>query len=127
MLASTPSPTVGRVFCCSPCTTFAKRTINLAFDLSFSLEYNSRGNNRLSPITERDSFKAFLSHGFQQAGCTTTLLSDSAIEIICLGSKGNPRQAHQIVIHALRLEAEKNQNHLPDDVVKEAVVALKLN
>ena len=83
--------------------------------------------NVLNPITERESFKAFLLHGFQQAGCTTTLLSDSAIEIIRLGSKGNPRHAHQIVIHALRLAADKNQNHLPDDVVKESVLALKLN
>jgi len=52
-------------------------------------------------------------------------LSDSAIEIIRLASKGNPRQANHVIVTALRLAADKNVNHIPDDIVKEAIEIYK--
>ena len=79
----------------------------------------------LQPIMDREQFKQFICHGFAQAGCSHTMLSDSAIELIHMSSKGNPRQIHSIVVVALRLATDRNINHLPDEIVKEAIEFLK--
>ena len=79
----------------------------------------------LHPIIERDAFKQFLLHGLTQAGCVNTLLSDPAIEMLRMASKGNPRQVHRLLVTAFRLATDKKQNHLPDDVIKEAIMLLK--
>ncbi len=71
------------------------------------------------------SFKQLLDHGFAQAGCTHQILSDSAIELIRMSSKGNTREAHQLILTALRLATDKKINHLPDDIIKEAIFVLK--
>ena len=52
----------------------------------------------LKPILEREAFKQFLSHGLTQAGCTHNLLSDSAVELLRISSKGNPRQVHRLLV-----------------------------
>lgn len=79
----------------------------------------------LKPITDSESFKKLLSHAFTQAGCVQTLLSDSAVETIRLASKGNPRQANHVIVTALRLAADQNFNHIPDNIVQEAIEVLK--
>lgn len=79
----------------------------------------------LKPILDREAFKQLLVHGFTEAGCTHQLLSESAIELIRMSSQGNPRLAHQIIVTALRLATDKKINHLPDDIVQEAIVLLK--
>jgi type II secretory pathway predicted ATPase ExeA len=79
----------------------------------------------LKPILDRDAFKQLLAHGFTQAGCTHQLLSDSGIELIRMASKGNPRQAHQLIVTALRLACDKKISHLPDDIINEAIGILK--
>jgi MSHA biogenesis protein MshM len=79
----------------------------------------------LTPIIDRDAFHQFLSHGLTQAGCNNTLLSDSAIEVLRMASKGNPRQLHRLLVAALRLATDKKQNHLPDDIIHEAIDLLK--
>lgn len=79
----------------------------------------------LTPIIDRDAFKSFLLHGLEQAGCTNTIFSDTAVEILRMASKGNPRQVHRLLVTALRLATDKKQNHLPDDVIKEAIEILK--
>ena len=58
-------------------------------------------------INDREAFKNLLNHGFTQAGCTHNLLSDSGIELLRMASKGNPRQAHQLIVTALRLACDK--------------------
>lgn len=79
----------------------------------------------LKPIIERDTFKQLLLHGFTQAGCAHNLLSDSGIELMRMASKGNPRQLHFIILTALRLATDKKINHLPDEIVEEAIAILK--
>lgn len=79
----------------------------------------------LKPILEREEFKRFIAHGFEEAGCKTQLLADSGIELILMASQGNPRQAHQIILASLRLAADKKMSHLPDEIVKEAIGLLK--
>jgi type II secretory pathway predicted ATPase ExeA len=77
------------------------------------------------PINDREAFKELVCHGFTQAGCTQTLLSDPGIEILRMASKGNPRQVHRLLVKALQLATEKKQNHLSDDIVKEAIEILQ--
>jgi type II secretory pathway predicted ATPase ExeA len=79
----------------------------------------------LKPILDREAFKQLLTHGFTQAGCTHNMLSDSGIELLRMASKGNPRQAHQLIVTALRLACDKKINHLPDDIINEAIMVLK--
>ena len=62
---------------------------------------------------------------FEEAGTTQQLLSDPGIELIRMASKGKPRIAGQIIQNALRLATEKKINHLPDDIVMEAIEILK--
>jgi len=103
-------------------TIFAKfmdRPANIALASRIQVRYE------LKPIADSESFKKLLTHAFTQAGCTQTLLSDSAIELIRLASKGNPRQAHHVIVTALRLAADKKISHLPDDIIKEAIGVLR--
>ncbi len=79
----------------------------------------------LKPILKREDFKAFLSHGLEQAGCAQQLLSDSGIELLRLSSKGNPRQVHRLLVTALRLAADKKLNHIPDETLGQAIALLK--
>lgn len=79
----------------------------------------------LKPVLDRDAFKALIQHGFTQAGATVQLLSDSAIELIRMASQGNPRRAHQIITASLRLAADRQMNHLPDDIIQDAINMFK--
>lgn len=79
----------------------------------------------LKPIMERDAFKALIQHGFTQAGATTQILSESAIELIRMASQGNPRRAHQIIVASMRLAADRQMNHLPDDIIHDAINMFK--
>lgn len=79
----------------------------------------------LKPIVEREAFRSLIIHGFKQADVNNTVLSDSGIELIRMASQGNPRKAHQVILAAMRLSAENNLNHLPDDVIQEAINLLK--
>ena len=98
---------------------FIDRQSNIALASRIQVRYE------LKPITDSESFKNLIIHAFTQAGCAHTLLSDSAIEIIRLASRGNPRQANCIVTTALHLATDKKVNHLPDDIIKEAIGILK--
>lgn len=80
---------------------------------------------KLQPINDREAFKLLVTHGFTQAGCNHSLMSDSGIELMRMASKGNPRQAHQIIVTSLRLACDKKINHLPDDIINEAIFILK--
>jgi MSHA biogenesis protein MshM len=54
-----------------------------------------------------------------------SILSDSGVELLRMASKGNPRQAHRLIVTALRLACDKKMNHLPDDIINEAISLLK--
>jgi type II secretory pathway predicted ATPase ExeA len=95
------------------------RPINTALSSRISARYE------LKPIIDRESFKKMITHAFTQAGCVTTLLTESGIELIRMASKGNPRQANRVIITSLNLATDKNISHLPDDIIKEAIDILK--
>lgn len=80
---------------------------------------------KLAPVFEKQRFADLLKYAFQEAGTTQQLLSDPGIELIRMASKGKPRVAGIIIQNALRLATEQKINHLPDDIVREAIEILK--
>lgn len=79
----------------------------------------------LEPVVEKERFESLIKQAFKEAGATQPLLSDPGIELIRMASKGKPRMAGQIIQNSLRLATEKKINHLPDDIVMEAIDVMK--
>jgi MSHA biogenesis protein MshM len=100
------------------------RTIDRANNAALASRIQARCT--FQPINDRDAFKQLLLHGLTQAGCVSTILSDSAIEILRMASKGNPRQLHRLLVAALQLATDQKLNHLPDEIVKDAIEILRL-
>lgn len=75
----------------------------------------------LNPVIERERFAQLIGHALNPAGCTHTLLSDSAMEQLREASRGVPRQAGRILRNAMRLAVPKGLNHFPDDLLQRAI------
>jgi type II secretory pathway predicted ATPase ExeA len=79
----------------------------------------------LQPIIERERFVLLIGHALKAAGCQHTLLADSGMELLRQASKGLPRQAGRILRTAMRLAVPKGLNHLPDDLLQQAILELQ--
>jgi len=79
----------------------------------------------LKPIVERERFAHLVAHGLKSAGCQHTLLTDSGMEILRQASKGLPRQANRILCTAMRLAVPRGLNHLPDELLQQAIAELQ--
>ena len=79
----------------------------------------------LKPVFERERFQLLIRHALTSAGCQHTLLADSGMEILRQASKGLPRQAGRILCTAMRLAVPKGLNHLPDELVQQAIAELQ--
>lgn len=99
------------------------RTIDRASNAALVSRVQARCS--LHPIDDRDEFRQFLLHGFTEAGCAHTLLSDTGIDLLRMASKGNLRQVHRLLVMSMQLATDKKMNHLADDVLKEAIEILK--
>ena len=73
----------------------------------------------------RERFAKLIAHAFKSAGATGTLLSDSGLEIVRQASKGLPRNAGTILCTAMRLAMPKGLNHLPDEILQQAIGELQ--
>jgi MSHA biogenesis protein MshM len=80
---------------------------------------------QLRPVIERERFAQLVHHGLQAAGCQHTLLADSGMEILRQASQGLPRQAGRILRAAMRLAVPKGLNHLPDELLQQAMEELR--
>lgn len=80
---------------------------------------------QLEPITERERFKALIDHALQSAGCSHTLLADSGMELLRQASLGLPRHAARILRTAMQMAVPKGLNHLPDDLLQQAIEELR--
>lgn len=80
---------------------------------------------KLEPVFEQERFSQLIEQGFKDAGATQQLISDPGIELLRMASKGKPRIASQLIQNALQLATEKKINHLPDDVINEAIEIFK--
>jgi type II secretory pathway predicted ATPase ExeA len=76
-------------------------------------------------VVERERFQLLVQHALKCAGCQHTLLADSGMELLRQASKGLPRQAGRILCTAMRLAVPKGLNHLPDDLVQQAIAELQ--
>lgn len=79
---------------------------------------------QIQPITDRAAFAQLIDHAFKGAGCQTTLLSESGMEIIRIASHGRPRNVHRILTSTMQLAMQKKLNHLPDELIQEAISLL---
>lgn len=80
---------------------------------------------QLKPILERERFAQLIQHALKTAGCPHTLLADSGLELLRQASKGLPRQAGRILHTAMRMAVPKGLNHLPDDLLQQAIEELR--
>jgi len=87
---------------------------------------NSRIQARvqLQPAIERERFAALIAFALKQAGCQHQLLSDSGMELLRQSSRGLPRHAGRILTTAMRMAVPKGLNHLPDDLLQQAIESL---
>jgi MSHA biogenesis protein MshM len=79
----------------------------------------------LKPVLERERFAQLIQHAFKAAGCAHTLLADSGLELLRQASQGLPRQAGRVLQCALQMAAGKKLNHLPDDLLQQAITELR--
>jgi type II secretory pathway predicted ATPase ExeA len=80
---------------------------------------------QLQPIIERERFGQLIDHALKQAGCSHTLLADSGLELLRQASRGLPRHAGRILKTAMQMAVPKGLNHLPDDLLQQAIEALR--
>jgi len=80
---------------------------------------------QLKPVVERERFAQLIAHALKSAGCQHTLFADSGLEILRQASKGLPRQAGRILCTAMRLAVPKGLNHLPDELLQQAISELQ--
>jgi len=76
----------------------------------------------LEPMTSRDLFANFLTHGLQAVGAQGSLFADSARELLFRASGGLPREVGNLVRKALRLADDRQQNFV-DESTLETVLA----
>jgi len=79
----------------------------------------------LTPVFERERFARLIEHGLKSAGNSSTLLTDSGMEILRQASKGLPRNAARILRTAMRLALPRGLNHLPDELLQLAIEELR--
>ncbi len=79
---------------------------------------------QLKPIIERERFGGLIEHAFQQVGAQHTLLSESGVELLRQASQGLPRQAGRILKTSMQLAVPRGLNHLPDDLIQQAIEEL---
>ena len=76
---------------------------------------------QIKPIMERERFAALVRHALKAAGAQHTLLADSGMELLRQASRGYPRKAGHILQTAMRLAVPKGLNHLPDELLQQAI------
>ena len=80
---------------------------------------------QLPPIDDPEQFTALVRHGLKQAGVQQQLMSDSGLHLLLMASRGRPRTASRILCTAMKLAVPKGLNHLPDELLQEAIEALQ--
>ncbi len=69
-------------------------------------------------------FYEFVIEAFKNAGVHNSMISQSGMQLIYMASKGKLRFAHKILTYAFQKAADNNCNHLPDDIIQQAIEAV---
>ncbi len=80
---------------------------------------------QLQRIIEPKRFSRLMEFAMKQAGCQHQLFSDSGMELLRQSSRGLPRHAGRIITTAMRMAVPKGLNHLPDDLIQQAIESLR--
>lgn len=80
---------------------------------------------QLKAIIEQERFGQLIDHALKQAGCSHTLLADSGLELLRQASRGLPRHAGRILKTAMQMAVPKGMNHLTDELLQQAIEALR--
>ena len=80
---------------------------------------------QLKPLIERERFIQLIQHGLKVAGCEHNLMTESGMELLRQSSQGLPRQAGRTLRYAMRLAVPRGLNHLPDDLIQQAIEELR--
>lgn len=80
---------------------------------------------QLMPVVERERFAELITHALKAVGCQHTLLADSGMELLRMASQGLPRQAGRILKTAMQMATSKGLNHLPDELLQQAIEAAR--
>jgi MSHA biogenesis protein MshM len=80
---------------------------------------------QLRPVIERERYALLIAHALKTAGCTHTLLADSGLELLRQASRGLPRQAGRILRTSMQLAVPKGLNHIPDELLQQAIEELR--
>jgi len=80
---------------------------------------------QLQAVPEKEPYQAMVEHAFNAAGCQQRLLSDSGLDLLRQASQGNPRYTGMILQASLYRAMKRQLNHLPDDVIVEAIEELR--
>lgn len=72
-------------------------------------------------IDNFENFNEFVKEAFKNAGLNNTIVSQSAMQLVFAASKGKLRYAHRVFTTALKKAADRNCNHLSDDIIHESI------
>lgn len=90
-----------------------------------SLNSRIQVRHKLHPLNDRTQFAELIKHGFEEAGCHKTLLSETGIELLRISSQGKPRLVSRLLVAALRIATSKEMSHLSDDIIQQAIKMLQ--
>lgn len=76
-------------------------------------------------IESLDRFKKLVQSAFELAGAKTALLSETGVQMIHAATKGRLRYANRIITNCLQTAATQNINHIPDDIIRNAIEELR--
>ena len=99
------------------------RVIDRAHNAALSSRIQARC--ALYPADDREEFRKIVQHGLTEAGCKHMLISDSGMDLLQMASRGNMGQIHRLIVVAMQLATDKKMNHIPDDLLKEAIDILR--
>jgi type II secretory pathway predicted ATPase ExeA len=76
---------------------------------------------KLEPLTTREDFLAFLSHGIEAAGAPTKIVADNAAELLYRVSRGVPREAWRLLRESFILAHEQDRSMVDDTVLEQVL------
>ena len=98
-------------------------TLNTTLRLSAFQALASRLRVRLhlEPPDTPERFAEMVAHSLKACGCHHNLMADTGLQMLYHASGAKPRQAGQLLQTALQLASEQGFNHLPDELIEQAV------
>jgi type II secretory pathway predicted ATPase ExeA len=75
----------------------------------------------LSGIKDFDEFKIFIRDGFKEAGAEANIMTETGLSLLFQATQGRIRQVSHIILNALQKSAQGDFQHIPDEILDEAV------